>query len=121
MRVSLKLTGAEVRGLGYIVNNGLRAIAVVDLYTLQCSDALYGLQLKLAARLPRLKAKGNRMTLTEVESLALWDVMNDLVEMMQPYEQGLAYRLIAEIERQRMDYLRQLRYNAGEQQQYQLK
>ena len=104
MKIKLKLTRIEMKGVATVVQNCCNALSGADFVTVQYRDALRGLMLKLAARMPVLKKK-NSLTLTDMEALALFDCLNDLVERMPPLEMGVSYTILAEIDRQRMSYV----------------
>ena len=111
MKIRLKLTRAQYKGLATIAQNCCSVIRGEGFAEVQYRDALMGLTLRLAAKVPRLKEKGNGVTLGELESLVLWRTVSDLVEQMQPFEMGLGYMLLGEIDRQRMGYVNLMRSN----------
>ena len=110
MRVRLKLTRIEMKGVATLVQNCCNALSGEDFLSVQYRDALGGLLLKLAARVPTLKNK-NSLGLTEMESLALYEVLNDLVDKMPPLEMGVGYTVLAEIDRQRSSHVSLMRAN----------
>ena len=111
MRIKLKLTRSQYKGVATIVQNCCNALAGTTLEEVQYRDALMSLMLKMAARVPTLREKGNSLTLDEVGSLALWRTVNDLVQRFQPFEMSVGYWLLGEIDRQRMAYVSLMRAN----------
>lgn len=111
MKVRLNLTREEYKGVATIVQNCCNALRGFQFVEVQYRDVLMGLAMKMASKVPTLKAKGNRLTLGEAESLALWRTVSDLVERMQPFEMGLGYMLLGEIDRQRMEHVNLMRSN----------
>jgi len=111
MKVRLKLTREEYKGVATIVQNCCNALRGFQFVEVQYRDVLMGLAMKMASKVPTLKAKGNRLTLGEAESLALWRTVSDLVERMQPFEMGLGYQMLGEMDRQRMEHVNLMRSN----------
>ena len=120
MKIRLKLTRDQYKGIATIAQNCCNALAGVSFVEVQYRDALRGLMLRMAAKVPTLKSKGNSLTLGELESLALSVTVDDLVGQMQPFEMSLGYWLLAEVDRQRMAYVTLMRANLMEQQNYYL-
>ena len=120
MKIKLKLTRDQYKGVATIAQNCCNALAGVTFPEVQYRDALRGLVLRMAAKVPTLKAKGNSLTLGELESLALFTTVGDLVSGFQPFELSLGYWMLAEIDRQRMQYLTLMRANLTEQRDYYL-
>lgn len=120
MKVKLKLSRGYYKGVATICQNCCNALAGVTLREVQYRDALYGLVMKMAAKVPTLKAKGNSLTLGETESLALWETVNDLVYEFGPYEMSVGLWLIGEIDLQRGQYVALMKANLAEQQNYYL-
>ncbi|MBR4787869.1 MAG: hypothetical protein IK013_08380 [Bacteroidales bacterium] len=110
MKIKLKLTRMEMKGIATVVQNCCNALAGVTFPEVQYRDALSGLLLKLAGKMMTLK-QNNRMTLTEVEALALYEVLNDLADRMPPLEMGVSYTVLGEIDKQRMSYVSLMRGN----------
>ena len=110
MKIKLKMTRVEMQGIAAVVQNCCNALSGVDFIAVQYRDALTGLMLKLAAKQLTLK-KSNRMTLTDLEALALYEIVNDLVDKMPPLEMGVCYTLLGEIDRQRSSYVTLMRGN----------
>lgn len=113
MKIRLKLSREEYKGVATIVQNCCNALVGVTLVEVQYRDALRGLLLKMAGKAATLKGKGNSLTLGEAESLALWETLNDLVREMGPYEMSVGLRLIGEMERQCMGYVALMKANLG--------
>lgn len=111
MKVRLKLTREEYKGVATIVQNCCNALRGFQFVEVQYRDVLMGLAMKMASKVPTLKANGNRLTLGEAESLALWRTVSDLVERMQPFEMGLGYQMLGEMDRQRMEHVNLMRSN----------
>lgn len=120
MKIRLKLTRDQYKGVATIAKNCCNALAGVTFPEVQYRDALCGLVLRMAAKVPTLKAKGNSLTLGELESLALYAAVGDLVGLFQPFELSIGYWLLAEIDRQRMAYVALMRANLTEQRNYYL-
>lgn len=120
MKIKLKLTRDQYKGVATIAQNCCNALAGETFPEVQYRDALRGLVLRMAAKVPTLKAKGNSLTLGELESLALFTTVGDLVSGFQPFELSLGYWMLAEIDRQRMQYLTLMRANLTEQRDYYL-
>lgn len=116
MKVTLKLSRSQYKGVVTIVMNCCNALAGESLREVEYRDALWKLQVKLAGKVPTLKGH-NQLTLGELETLALFDVVGDLVERFGPYEMGLGYWMLAEIDRQRMEYVSLMRQNIVNEQQ----
>lgn len=93
-----------MKGVATICQNCCNALSGVDFIAVQYRDALRGLLVKLAVKMPTLKNK-NSLTLTDVEALALYETVGDLVERMEPLEMGVGYTLLAEIDKQRSAYV----------------
>lgn len=111
MKVKLKLNRDQYKGVATIAMNCCNALAGTTFPEVQYRDALWKLQTRIAAKVPTLKKKGNTLTLGEVESLALFEVMGDLVHGFQSYELGLGYWILAEIDRQKQEYVALMRAN----------
>lgn len=120
MKIKLKLTRDQYKGVATIAQNCCNALSGVTFPAVQYRDALRALMLRMAAKVPTLKAKGNSLTLGELESLALFTTVGDLVSGFQPFELSLGYWMLAEIDRQRMQYLTLMRANLTEQRDYYL-
>lgn len=120
MKIKLKLTRDQYKGVATIAQNCCNALAGVTFPEVQYRDALRALILRMAAKVPTLKAKRNSLTLGELESLALFTTVGDLVSGFQPFELSLGYWMLAEIDRQRMQYLTLMRANLTEQRDYYL-
>ena len=118
MKVKLKLTREEYKGVATIVRNCCNALAGVSFVEVQYRDALSGLLLKMVGKIPTLKGKGNSLTLGEVESLALWETVGDLVRRFESYEMSLGYWMLGEMDRQRMEHVALMKNNLAEQQNY---
>lgn len=99
MKIKLKLTRMEMKGMATMVTNCCNALRGVDFIAVQYRDALSGLMLKLAGKMPTL-GDTNRMTLTEMEALALWEVVGDLVARMEPMEMAVGITVLDEIGKQ---------------------
>lgn len=110
MKIRLKLTRTEMKGIATVVQNCCNALSGENFIVVQYRDALSGLLLKLAGKMPTLR-ETNRMTLTEVESLALYEIMNDLADKMPPLEMGVCYTVLSEIDRQRMSHVSLMKGN----------
>lgn len=110
MKIKLKLTRIEMKGIATVVQNCCNALSGENFIVVQYRDALSGLLLKLAGKMPTLR-NTNRMTLTEMESLALYETLNDLVEKIPPLEMGVSYTVLREIDRQRMSHVSLMRGN----------
>lgn len=111
MKVRLKLTREEYKGVATIVQNCCNALGGFQFVEVQYRDVLMGLAMKMASKVPTLKAKRNRLTLGEAESLALWRTVSDLVEQFGPFEMGLGYQMLGEMDRQRMEHVNLMRSN----------
>lgn len=120
MKIKLKLTRDQYKGVATIAQNCCNVLAGVTFPEVQYRDALRALILRMAAKVPTLKAKRNSLTLGELESLALFTTVGDLVSGFQPFELSLGYWMLAEIDRQRMQYLTLMRANLTEQRDYYL-
>ena len=120
MKIRLKLTRDQYKGVATIAQNCCNALAGETFPEVQYRDALRGLMFRMAAKVPTLKAKGNSLTLGETESLALWETVNDLVRGFQPFELSIGYWLLGEIDRQRMAYVALMRANLNEKRNYYL-
>ncbi len=120
MKIKLKLTRDQYKGVATIAQNCCNALAGVTFPEVQYRDALRALILRMAAKVPTLKAKGNSLTFGELEGLALFTTVGDLVSGFQPFELSLGYWMLAEIDRQRMQYLTLMRANLTEQRDYYL-
>lgn len=120
MKIKLKLTRDQYKGVATICQNCCNALAGVTFPEVQYRDALRGLMLRMAAKVPTLKAKGNSLTLGEIESLALFDTVNDLVGKFQPFEMSIGYWLLGEIDRQCGQYVTLMKANLTEQRNYYL-
>ncbi len=120
MKIKLKLTRDQYKGVATIAQNCCNALSGVTYPEVQYRDALRALMLRMAAKVPTLKAKGNSLTLGELESLALFTTVGDLVSEFQPFELSLGYWMLAEIDRQRMQYLTLMRANLTGQRDYYL-
>ena len=120
MKIKLKLTREQYKGVATIAQNCCNALAGVTFPEVQYRDALRGLVLRMAVKVPTLKAKGNPLTLGELESLALFDTVNDLVGNFQPFELSIGYWMLGEIDRQRGQYVTLMKANLTEQRNYYL-
>lgn len=120
MKIKLKLTRDQYKGVATIAQNCCNALAGETYPEVQYRDALRGLMLRMAAKVPTLKAKGNTLTLGELESLALFYTVNDLVGKFQPFELSVGYWLLGEIDRQRGQYVTLMKANLTEQRNYYL-
>lgn len=111
MKIKLTLTRDQYKGLATIAQNCCSAIGGETFHEVQYRDALRGLTLRMAAKVPTLKAKRNVVTLGELESLALFSTVDDLVPQFQPYEMSIGYWLLGEIDRQRGQYVTLMKAN----------
>lgn len=110
MKVRLKLTRDEYKGLGTVAS-WLAGAPIETFRDLQYSDAMRGLVLRMLGKVPTLKREGNRMTLTDMEALALCYGLSMGVESLPPFEMALGYKLLGEIDRQKLAYLGAMRSN----------
>lgn len=99
-----------MEGFAAIVSGCCNALSGVTLREVQYRDALAGLTLKLAARMPTLKRR-NTLALSDIEALVLWDVLNEVVDRMPPLEMAVGYKIIGEIDQQRESYVSLMRGN----------
>lgn len=113
MKIKLTMTRQQYHGVMTIAGNILRAMEGESFEAVQMRDALHGLLLRTQSHLLLLKEEGNRLTLTDLEAYALYGGTAALAEQFLPYERATAYWLLEQIDRQRMDYLRQIRANIG--------
>ena len=120
MKIKLKLTRDQYKGVATISQNCCNALAGETYPEVQYRDALRGLVLRMVAKVPTLKAKGNTLTLGDLESLALFDTVNDLVGRFQPFELSIGYWLLGEIDLQRGQYVTLMKANLTEQRNYYL-
>lgn len=114
MKIKLTMTRQQYQGVLTIAGNILRLLEGEDFETVQTRDALCGLLLRTRTRLLLLKESGNRLTLSDLEALALYHGAEALADRFYPYERATALWLLGETDRQRMDYLRRIRANVGE-------
>ena len=114
MKVKLKLTREQYKGVATIVKNCCNALVGVSFTEVQYRDALRGLLLKMAGKIPMLKGKGNSLTLGELESLALFETVNDLVRRFGPYEMSIGFWLLGEIDQQCMQYVTLMKNNLSQ-------
>ena len=119
MKIRLKLTRTEMKGIATVVQNCCNALSGENIIVVQYRDALSGPLLKLAGKMPTLR-NTNRMMLTEMESLVLYETLNDLVERMPPLEMGVGYRVLGEIDRQRMSHVSLMRGNLMANEEYKM-
>lgn len=110
MKIKLKMSRVEMQGIAALVQNCCNALSGVEFNEVQYRDALAGLTLKLAARMPTLKRR-NTLALSDIEALALWDVLNEVVDRMPPLEMAVGYKIIGEIDQQRESYVSLMRGN----------
>lgn len=110
MKIRLKLTRIEMKGIATVVQNCCNALSGEDFIAVQYRDALAGLLLKLAGKMPTLR-NTNRITLTDMEALALYEIMNDLADKMPPLEMGVCYTVLGEIDQQRMSHVSLMKGN----------
>lgn len=120
MKIKLKLTRDQYKGVATISQNCCNALAGETYPEVQYRDALRGLVLRMVAKVPTLKAKGNTLTLGDLESLALFDTVNDLVGKFHPFEMSIGYWLLGEIDQQRGQYVTLMKANLTEQRNYYL-
>ena len=113
MKIKLKMSRVEMQGIAALVQNCCNALAGETFPEVQYRDALAGLTLKLAARMPTLKRR-NALALSDIEALALWDVLNEVVDRMPPLEMSVGYTVLGEIDRQRSGYVSLVRGNLAE-------
>lgn len=116
MKIKLKLTRNQYKGVATIAQNCCNALSGVSFEEVQYRDALRGLILKMAAKVPTLRDKNNSLTLGEVESLALWRTVGDLVQQFQPFEMSLGYWMLGEIDMQCGRYVSLMKANLTTQQ-----
>lgn len=114
MKIKLNMTRQQYQAMLTIAGNILRALEGEDFETVQARDALCGLLLRTQLRLLLLKDRGNRLTLSDLEAVALYNGATALADRFLPYEHATALWLLEQIDLQRMDYLRRLRANLGD-------
>lgn len=114
MKIRLNMTRQQYQGVITIAGNSLRMIAGETFRAVQMRDALHGLLMRSQMRLLLLKDRGNRLSLSDSEALALYECCASLADRFFPYERATAFWLIEQIDLQRMDYLRRLRANLGD-------
>ena len=100
MKVHLKLNKMKYEGFLILIKNCLNAITRTDLKSVQYRDALFDLQTKLQGRYWNIKEKNN-ITLTDMEVLALSDMLGTLAADFPPYDKALAYHILTEIDFQK--------------------
>lgn len=118
MKIKLKLNRNQYKGVATIAQNCCNALSGISFEEVQYRDALRSLVLKMASRVPTLRDRNNSLTLGEMESLALWRTVNDLVMEFQPYEMSLGFWMLGEIDQQRGRYITLMKANLGVQQSY---
>ncbi|MBP3762925.1 MAG: hypothetical protein J6I49_03480 [Bacteroidales bacterium] len=112
MKIRLKLTRNQYKGVATIVENCCNALGGVDFESVQYRDCLMAMQLKLAAKMLTLKSKAT-LTLTDLEALVLYNCIGESVHLYQPFEMGLGYTILAEIDRQRNSHVTTMLMNLG--------
>ena len=93
-----------------IVTGCCNALSGVTFPEVQYRDALAGLTLKRAAKRLTLK-KTNRLLLTDMEALALYEIMNGLFDTLSVLYKGIALNILGEIDCQRSRYVMLMRAN----------
>lgn len=100
MKVHLKLNKMKYEGFLTVLKNCLNSLTGTDLKSVQYRDALFGLQVKLQGRYLNIKEKNN-ITLTDMETLSIADMLGNFAAVFPPYEKALAYWILAEIDYQK--------------------
>ena len=100
MKIRLKLTREQYKGVATIVQNCCNALGGTDFESVQYRDCLMGMQLKMAGKMLTMGRK-TTMTLTDMEALVLHNCIDESLHLYQPYEMGLGYMILAEIDQQK--------------------
>lgn len=100
MKAHLKLNRMQYESFLTVIKNCLNTLTGTDLKSVQYRDALFSLQVKLQSRFWQLKDKNN-ITLTDMETLSIADMLGNLAAFFSPYEKALAYWILAEIDYQK--------------------
>ncbi|MDR0364156.1 MAG: hypothetical protein LBH92_03960 [Bacteroidales bacterium] len=100
MTLSLSLTRSELQALAVICNafvkpHYLDGDFIVFCYISSLEDLLLSLLLK--SRVPRKKY---RMTLKDMQILALRNLLSQFADKFQPFEQAFAHELLAKIDQE---------------------
>lgn len=104
MQVKIKLSKSQINAFQMVLQCCLKAIEGTSLLSVQYKDALMNLLMKITMRKPTLKDK-NSITLTDMETVAFFVLSGSMVKYLQPYEKSLTYHILAEIERQKDNYI----------------
>lgn len=110
MKIKLKLTDNQIHAFATVLKYTLNTITNTDFESIQYSDALTGLLLNLIKKMPLLRPK-NSFSLTEIEALALYNLLGNLADRFQPYEKCLIYNILSEIDMQKHLHLSLKRAN----------
>lgn len=114
MKVYFRLSRPEYGALVNIIVSVVRGLLTGDSFTdVVMRETLTALGMKMYLRLPELKDTKNRLTPSPAEALALWNVLQQAFDMLPPYEQALAARLLSDMDRARLDALRAERLRLG--------
>ena len=113
MKIKLKMTRTEMKGIATVVQCCCNALSGEEFEAVQYRDALVGLLLKLAARMTQLKNK-NSLMLTDMEALALWETMKEVsMAAWPPLEMSVGYTVLTEIDLQKSRYVSLMKGNLG--------
>lgn len=104
MKVKLKFSDSQFYAFATIVKYVLNSVKKNDFESIQYADALTGLLFNLIKRMTDLKEK-NSITLTEIEALALYNLMSGIVDNFKPYEKCIIYKIFEEIDTQKHMHL----------------
>lgn len=110
MKAKLKFDRNEMKGFLTLVQNLNNAMTGESFVGMMYQDALRGLLLKLAKKMPSMQ-KQCTLTLTEMETLSVRQVLCDWVDRMMPYEMALGYRILEAMDKQHQERNRLLNAN----------
>lgn len=113
MKIRLVLSRAEVQGLMGVLRAGATVVVAEGFMGIQMRDALYGLTVRMAGRLPTLRREKNRLTLGEGESMALWAVCRLMRGRAAALEAAAIERVMTEMDFQTFAHETLLTANQG--------
>lgn len=112
MKARLKFSREEAKGFVTLVKNLSGMVTNESFGGMMFQDALRGLLLKLVKKMPGMK-KTFVITLTEIETLAMEWTLEDMVEVMMPFERSIGYMILDEMDRQWKERDRLMTVNLG--------
>jgi hypothetical protein len=109
MKIKLKFDRDELKGFITILQNLSKNILGGITYDLYRSELVKMYRKYISNMIENTNKKKFPISLTDYQTVILWQLLNECCDNFQPFEKGISLRVIAELDRQYMNYQQVLR------------